>query len=118
VLPEPAAQAALLQPASASRSSSEAIHTADATADAAGATRITAPTALAASDGSNSSGDGSSSSSSSSVLISVLPGDVVWVSTKGCPPWPALVTTSEEATDFSIPHGQTRMPQVRARQSS
>jgi hypothetical protein len=48
------------------------------------------------------------------VLISVVPGDVVWVLAKGSPPWPALVITSEEATDFSIAHGHTRAPQVRS----
>ncbi|WIA30589.1 hypothetical protein OEZ86_000671 [Tetradesmus obliquus] len=31
---------------------------------------------------------------------------------QGCPPWPALVITSEEATDFSIAQGQARLPQV------
>jgi len=36
-------------------------------------------------------------------LISVLPGEVVWVQVKGEPVWPALVITTEEADDFRRP---------------
>jgi hypothetical protein len=118
---EPAAEAALLQPVTGSGCSSEASGAADAAAaahaaDTANAVRIAASTALAGVGGS-SSVDGAitvdgDSSSGSSVLISVVPGDVVWVAAKGSPPWPALVITSEEATDFSIAHGHIRAPQV------
>jgi hypothetical protein len=51
-------------------------------------------------------------STASSVTFSVCVGEVVWVVSKSNPPWPALVVTSEEATDFSIPAGQARIPQV------
>jgi hypothetical protein len=46
------------------------------------------------------------------VAFSVRVGDVVWVNSKNNPCWPALVISSEEATDFSIPTGVTRYPQV------
>jgi hypothetical protein len=121
---EPAAEAALLQPVAGSGCSTEASGAADAAdaADTADAVRTAASTALAGVGGSCAAegafaGDGDSSSGSS-VLMSVLPGDVVWVSAKGSPPWPVLVITSEEATDFSIPHGHTRVPQVRPQRAS
>jgi hypothetical protein len=107
---EPAAEAALLQPVPGSGCSSEASGAADAAAAADAADTALAGVEDSSMDGA-AAGDGNSSSGSS-VAISVLPGDVVWVSAKASNPWPALVITSEEATDFSIAHRHTRAPQV------
>lgn len=72
--------------------------------------------AVAADAGGNTTaiGDGavSGDGSSSTVKFSVQPGEVVWVQTKGNPPWPALVITSEEAIDFSVELKQPRIAQV------
>jgi hypothetical protein len=83
--------------------------------DAAGCSREQSPAADAAEERAldrSSSGSGGSSSSST-VKFSVLPGEVVWVQTKGNPPWPALVITAEEAADFSVDCRQPRVAQVR-----
>lgn len=50
--------------------------------------------------------------SSPALLLSVLPGEVVWIQAKQWPAWPALVISTEEADDFSVPAGQTRVPLV------
>eukprot|EP00775_Hariotina_reticulata_P004536 gene4536-4788_t len=39
-------------------------------------------------------------------------GEPVWVRSQGNPPWPAIIITTEEADDFSIPKGLLRAPQV------
>lgn len=56
---------------------------------------------------------GSGNDSRSTTKFSVQPGEVVWVQTKSNPPWPALVITSEEATDFSVEVKNPRYAQVR-----
>jgi hypothetical protein len=53
-----------------------------------------------------------------SQLISVHVGEVVWVRSQGNPPWPAIIISSEEADDFSIPKGNVRSPQVRGTAAS
>lgn len=63
--------------------------------------------------GGNSNG---SSSSCRSVEISVELGELVWVQTRGNPAWPAIVISSEEATDFSIPLKMAKQAQVSSRQ--
>jgi hypothetical protein len=57
---------------------------------------------------------GSSNVHGSTEVFSVLVGDVVWVERKPNPPWPCLVISHEEASDFSVDFTRTSTPQVRA----
>jgi hypothetical protein len=79
---------------------------------ASGCSRERSPAADAAGERAQVDGGGGGGSSSA-VKFSVLPGEVVWVQTKGNAPWPALVITAEEAVDFSVDVRQQRVAQVR-----
>ena len=76
------------------------------------------PAALAAAGREDSPGiqgaEGGSSSNGSTEVFSVLVGDVVWVERKPNPPWPCLVISHEEASDFSVDFTRYNSPQVRA----
>jgi hypothetical protein len=98
---------------------SAAVSPADADRSAASSpavSRESSPAAPAASNGQDASPGADDVTESGTVRFSVRPGEVVWVQVKPNPPWPALVISSEEASDFSVKLTAQRSTQVSQQQ--